>query len=144
VAEVEARYRKKRLDRGIKARADTIFAIASYRDILYLLLPRALPVILLLVLPLLFKGYWNKVIIYSCMIGLLALSWDFLASCGLFSLGQSLFFGLGAYVAGTLSYYFHWSPIFTIPIAVLGGGLLSAGLLCHGHSHDAFTLYEND
>ncbi|MGB7572217.1 MAG: branched-chain amino acid ABC transporter permease [Thermodesulfobacteriota bacterium] len=129
MAEVEARYRKKRLDRGIKARADTIFAIASYRDILYLLLPRALPVILLLVLPLLFKGYWNKVIIYSCMIGLLALSWDFLASCGLFSLGQSLFFGLGAYVAGTLSYYFHWSPIFTIPIAVLGGGLLSAGLL---------------
>ena len=129
MAEVEARYRKKRLDRGIKARADTIFAIASYRDILYLILPRALPVILLLVLPLLFKGYWNKVIIYSCMIGLLALSWDFLASCGLFSLGQSLFFGLGAYVAGTLSYYFHWSPIVTIPIAVLGGGLLSAGLL---------------
>jgi len=129
VAEVGARYRKKRLDRGIKARADTIFAIASYREILYLLLPRALPVILLLVLPLLLRGYWGKVLVYSCIVGLLALSWDFLASCGLFSLGQSLFFGIGAYVAGTLSYYFHWSPVLTLPIAFLGGGLISAVLL---------------
>ena len=129
MAEVGARYRKKRLDRGIKARADTLFAIASYTEILYLLLPRALPVMILLILPVVLTGYWGKVLIYACMFGLLALSWDFLACCGLFSLGQALFFGLGAYVAGTLSYYLHWTPILTMPIAILGGGLLSALLL---------------
>jgi branched-chain amino acid transport system permease protein len=41
VAEAEARYREKRLDRGIKVRADTIYAISSYREIFYLVLPRA-------------------------------------------------------------------------------------------------------
>ncbi len=129
MAETSPRYRKKRLDRGTKARADTIFAIASYREILYLLLPRALPVIVLLTLPLVLRGYWGKVLIYACMYGLLALSWDFLASCGLFSLGQALFFGFGAYIAGILSHHLHLSPIFTIPVAVLGGGMLSAVLL---------------
>ena len=129
LAALDARYRKKRLDRGIKARADTIYVISSYREILYLLLPRALPVATLLLLPLLLTGYWGKVLVYACMYGLLALSWDFLASCGLFSLGQALFFGFGAYVAGTLSYYLHWTPAFTLPIATVCGGLLSAALL---------------
>ena len=129
MAEVAVRYRTKRLDRGIKARVDTIFAIASFPDILYLLLPRALPVMALVILPIVLPGYWAKVLVYACMYGLLALSWDFLASCGLFSLGQALFFGLGAYVAGTLSYYLHWPPIFTIPVAVFGWGFLSAVLL---------------
>jgi branched-chain amino acid transport system permease protein len=126
---IEASYRKKRLDRGIKVRADTVFAISSYREIFYLLLPRLVPVIALLVLPLLLKGYWGKVLVFACMYGLLALSWDFLASCGLFSLGQALFFGFGAYVAGTLSYYLQWTPVITLPIAILGGGLLSTVLL---------------
>jgi branched-chain amino acid transport system permease protein len=129
VAEVEARYRKKRLDRGIKARADTIFAIASYREILYLVLPRALPVILLFSLPFILTGYWGKVLVYACVYGLLALSWDFLAACGLFSLGQAFFLGIGAYIAGALSYYFHWSPVITLPIATIGGGVISAALL---------------
>ena len=129
MAEVEAQYRKKRLDRGIKARADTIFAIASYKEILYLVLPRALPVILLLALPLVLTGYWGKVLVYACVYGLLALSWDFLASCGLFSLGQAFFLGIGAYIAGTLSYYFHWPPVITLPIATIGGGVISAALL---------------
>jgi len=129
VAEAGITYRKKRLDRGIKARAETIFAISSYREILYLLLPRVLPVIGLLVLPLVLKGYWGKVLIYACMYGLLALSWDFLSSCGLFSLGQALFFGAGAYLAGTLNYYLHLPPLITLPIASVGGGLLCALLL---------------
>jgi len=111
LAGIDATYRKKRLDRGIKVRSDSVFAISSYREILYLVLPRVVPVITLLVLPLILKGYWGKVLVFACMYGLLALSWDFLASCGLFSLGQSLFFGFGAYVAGTLSYYLHWPPV---------------------------------
>ncbi|TET92818.1 MAG: branched-chain amino acid ABC transporter permease [Desulfobacteraceae bacterium] len=129
MAGIDATYRKKRLDRGIKVRSDSVFAISSYREILYLVLPRVVPVITLLVLPLILKGYWGKVLVFACMYGLLALSWDFLASCGLFSLGQSLFFGFGAYVAGTLSYYLHLTPAIILPIATLGGGLLSAALL---------------
>jgi len=122
-------FRKKRLDRGIKARSDTIFAVASYKEILYLLSPRFLPVAILLLLPFFLGNYWNKVLVYACIYGLLALSWDFLAACGLFSLGQSLFFGFGAYIAGTLNFYFHFPPIITIPIATLGGGMLCAALL---------------
>ena len=129
MVEAEARYRKKRLDRGIKVRADTIFAIASYKEILYLILPRALPVFGLLILPFVLTDYWGKVLVYACVYGLLALSWDFLASCGLFSLGQAFFLGIGAYIAGALSYYFHWSPAITMPIATLGGGVLCAALL---------------
>ena len=124
-----ASVRKKRLDRGIKARADTIFAVASYGEILYLLLPRVIPVGLLLALPLILSGYWGKVLVYACMYGLLALSWDFLASCGLFSLGQALFFGIGAYIAGIMNHYFHLPPLITLPLATIGGGLISALLL---------------
>ena len=129
MAEAKIQYRRKRLDRGIKARTDTLFVIASLRDTLYLLLPRALPVIALLLFPLLVKGYWGKVLVFACMYGLLALSWDFMACCGLFSLGQALFFGMGAYIAGTLNYYFHVPPIITVPVATIGSGLLCAVLL---------------
>ena len=129
MAEAKIQYRRKRLDRGIKARTDTLFVIASLRDTLYLLLPRALPVIALLLFPLLVKGYWGKVLVFACMYGLLALSWDFMACCGLFSLGQALFFGMGAYIAGTLNYYFHVPPIITVPVATIGSGLLCAALL---------------
>jgi len=125
----EAKYRKKRLDRGIKARSDTIFAIASSREILYLLIPRALPVVGLLILPIFLRGYWGKVLVYACIYGLLAMSWDFLASCGLFSLGQALFFGAGAYIAGAMNYYLHLPPLITIPCATIGGGLICAALL---------------
>lgn len=129
MAEATGQYRRKRLERGIKARSDTIFVIASTRDTLYLLLPRVLPVIALLLLPLLLTGYWGKVLVFACMYGLLALSWDFMASCGLFSLGQALFFGMGSYIAGTLNYYFQIPPVITIPVATVGSGFLCAGLL---------------
>jgi branched-chain amino acid transport system permease protein len=92
-------------------------------------MPRALPVMALLILPLLLKGYWGKVLVYACMYGLLALSWDLMASCGLFSLGQALFFGMGAYLAGTLNHYLHVPPVFTVPAATIGGGLICAALL---------------
>jgi len=125
----EEKYRKKRLDRGIKARSDTLFAVASWKEILYLMMPRFLPVAVLLLLPLFLGNYWNKVLVYACIYGLLALSWDFLASCGLFSLGQSLFFGIGAYIAGGLNYYFHLPPLVTIPVATIAGGILCSALL---------------
>ena len=126
------RYRKERLDRGIKARCEDIFALSSWREILYLLLPRAVPVLGLLTFPLL-KGivglYWEKVLVITCAIGLLALSWDFMASVGLVSLGQALFFGAGAYIAGALNQAFGLSPLITIPMGTLGGALFCTLLL---------------
>jgi len=126
------RYRKERLDRGIKVRCEDIFALSSYRETLYLLLPRALPVVALLILPML-KGvvglYWEKVLIITCAIALLAISWDLLASVGLVSLGQALFFGAGAYLAGFFNRSFGWPPFLTIPFATLGGALCCTLLL---------------
>jgi branched-chain amino acid transport system permease protein len=126
----EIRYRRERIDRGIKARTDTIYFLSTFRDMLYLLLPRLLPVGFLLLFPFLLKGgYWEKVFFYSCIFALLALSWDFMASVGLVSLGQALFFGVGAYVSGGLNHYFKLPILLTIPIATLGGALLCTGLL---------------
>lgn len=126
------RYRRERLDRGIKARSEDIFALSSYREMLYLLLPRALPVILLLSLPLL-QGivglYWEKVLVITCAIALLALSWDLMASVGLVSLGQALFFGAGAYMTGFLNQSFGWSPLITIPLGTVGGALICTIIL---------------
>lgn len=124
------RYRRERIDRGIKARSDTIFSLASYRDMMYLLLPRALPIALLFCLPLLLGGsYWGKVLFYACIFALLALSWDFMASVGLVSLGQALFFGVGSYVAGGLNFYFKWPMYLTIPVATVVGALICTVLL---------------
>ncbi len=126
------KFRKERLDRGIKARCEDIFAVSSYREIFYLLFPRVLPVAILLILPLL-QGviglYWEKVLMITCMIALLALSWDLMASVGLISLGQALFFGTGAYIAGYLNYAFKLPPILTIPLGTLGGALFSTLML---------------
>lgn len=121
--------RRRRLDRGIKARTDTIYAIAAPADLAYVLAPRLLPAGLLLILPLLLPGYYGKVLVYACIYGLLALSWDLLASCGLFSLGQALFLGVGAYIAGSLNYYLGLPMLVTIPVATLLGGAICAALL---------------
>lgn len=125
----EAKLRKKRLDRGIKARTDTVFVIAAPWDIVYALAPRVVPVILLLLAPLLLSGYYAKVMVHACVVGILAISFDLLACCGLFSLGQSLFFGVGAYLAGVLDRYLHLPVWLTIPLATVGGGALCAALL---------------
>jgi branched-chain amino acid transport system permease protein len=127
-----ASYRKERLDRGIKARCEDIFALASNWDIAYLIAPRAFLVLLVLVFPLLkdlVGMYWEKVFIITCVISLLALSWDLLASVGLISLGQALFFGVGAYLTGYLSSTLKWSPLLTIPIGTIGGAILCAIIL---------------
>jgi len=126
------KFRKERLDRGIKARCEDIFALSSYREILYLMFPRVLPVLVLLILPLL-QGviglYWEKVLMNTCIMALLALSWDLMASVGLISLGQALFFGAGAYITGFLNYTFKLPPILTIPLGTLGGAFFCTLLL---------------
>lgn len=123
------KYRKERLDRGIKARSDTIYSLTSYREALYLLFPRASFVVGILLLPLILDEYWTKVVVITCVVGILALSWDFIASAGMFSLGQALFFGMGGYMAGILNHYYGVPPIITIPVSTLCGGALSVCLL---------------
>jgi len=121
--------RKERLDRGIKVRSQDIFALSSWREMIYLLLPRVLPFILVLCVILFSTPYWRKVLVSTAMFGVLAISWDFLVSTGLVSLGQALFFGIGAYIAGGLNHYFGLPYWATIPIATLAGGCLSTLLL---------------
>ncbi len=121
--------RKERLDRGIKVRAGDIYALSSWREMAYLLLPRVLPVVLLVALTFVVPPYWRRVITQTCMWGLLAMSWDLLASSGMVSLGQALFFGVGAYIAGTLNHYLGLPPWLSIPVATLAGGAICTLLL---------------
>jgi branched-chain amino acid transport system permease protein len=96
---------------------------------LYLSAPRLLPVVGLLVLSLALSVYWQRVLLSVSVFALLAISWDILAQSGMISLGQALFFGTGAYLAGIMNHYWGWPPIVTIPLATIFGGLLSTVLL---------------
>jgi branched-chain amino acid transport system permease protein len=125
-------FRKERLDRGIKARSADIYALASWRELAYLLAPRMLLIGGVLAFPLLrglVDAYWLRVMLMACTIALLALSWDLMASVGLVSLGQAMFFGIGGYITGYLSSTLKWPPFITIPIATVAGALLCATLL---------------
>ena len=102
--------RKERIDRGVKARSADIFALTSYREMLYLLIPGAIPVVGLLCFTPILSDYWREVMISTAIYALLAMSWDMLMCAGLLSLGQSLFFGIGSYLAGSLN---HAYPIDT-------------------------------
>ncbi|MGD9031216.1 MAG: branched-chain amino acid ABC transporter permease [Desulfobacteraceae bacterium] len=120
----DLKQRKKRLDRGIKVRSGDIFVLTSWREMLYVLVPRVLPMLFILFFILVATPYWKRVLVSMAMTGILALSWDLLVSTGLVSLGQALFFGMGAYVAGTLNHAWGWPYWATIPIATVGGGLI--------------------
>jgi branched-chain amino acid transport system permease protein len=126
-------FRKERIDRGIYARSADIFAISSIREMLYLLLPRIIPVLVLLSLPLIFElsgnSYWAKVVIVLAISGIMAMSWDLLRMAGMFSLGQAMFFGIGSYIAAALSHYYHLPIYLTIPAGTLGGAILGTVLL---------------
>ncbi len=116
--------RKERIDRGIKARSEDVFALTSWREMLYLSAPRLIPLLGILVLPLFLGVYWQKVLLSVAVFALLAISWDILAQSGMISLGQALFFGMGSYSTGVLNQYWGWPPIVTIPIATVLGGII--------------------
>lgn len=96
---------------------------------LYLAFPRLLPILGFIVLPLVLGVYWQKVLISVAVFALLAISWDILAQSGMVSLGQALFFGMGAYASGVLNHAFDLSPFITIPAGTLLGGLICTLLL---------------
>jgi branched-chain amino acid transport system permease protein len=116
--------RKERIDRGIKVRSSDIFALSSWREMFYLCAPRLLPIVGLLLLSIVLTHYWQRVLLSVSVFALLAISWDILAQSGMVSLGQALFFGTGAYLAGNMNHYFGWPPYVTIPLATIFGGFL--------------------
>jgi branched-chain amino acid transport system permease protein len=116
--------RKERIDRGIKVRSSDIFALSSWREMFYLCAPRLLPILGLLLLSIVLTHYWQRVLLSVSVFALLAISWDILAQSGMVSLGQALFFGTGAYLAGNMNHYFGWPPYVTLPLATIFGGLL--------------------
>jgi branched-chain amino acid transport system permease protein len=123
--------RKERIDRGIKVRTGGIYAISSWKEISYLLIPRMLLIVGLLVLPLAVSNvYWQRVISIVGIYALLALSFDFLTHfVGLVSLGGAFFVGVGGYTAALLNTKLGLSPLLTIPLATLGGALFCTLLL---------------
>jgi branched-chain amino acid transport system permease protein len=126
-----AERRRERLDRGIKVRSDGIYALLSWRELGYLILPRLVLIVGLLLLPFVMPSlYWERVISNVCLYVLLALSFDFLAHyVGLVSLGGALFIGTGAYIAALLNKHLGLSIILTIPIASVAGAAICTLLL---------------
>jgi branched-chain amino acid transport system permease protein len=124
--------RKERIDRGIKIRSDSIYAMMSYRELSYLTLPRLILIVGMLMIPLVVPSmYWQRVFTISCIYALLAISFDFLAHyVGLVSLGAAFFVGTGGYLAAIANTSLGLSPWLTVPLATLvGGGLCTLLLL---------------
>jgi branched-chain amino acid transport system permease protein len=118
--------RKKRLDRGIKVRTEGLYALSSWRELAYLLIPRAVLIVGVLLLPLVLSPYWQRVLCQVGIYALLALSFDFLAHyVGMVCLGGAFFIGVGGYIAGTLNGYGALSPLLTIPTATVAGAVIS-------------------
>jgi len=127
---VDETRRKKRFDRSIKVRTEGLYAINSWVEMLYLILPRAVFIIGLFTLPLFLDMYWQKVICSAGTYALLALSFDLLAEyVGLVCLGGAFFIGSGGYISGLLNAYFGWSALLCIPIATISGAILSTIVL---------------
>lgn len=123
--------RKERIDRGIKVRSEGLYALMSSRELAYLILPRLVLIVGLLVLPLVLPGmYWQRVLSIACIYALLAVSFDFLAHyVGLVSLGGAFFVGTGGYLAAIMNTSFGFSPLLTVPLATVFGGALCTLLL---------------
>lgn len=123
--------RKERIDRGIKVRTEGIYAVSSWQEVAYLVLPRLILIVGLLLLPLLMPSlYWKRVISIVCIYTLLAIGFDFLAHfVGLVSLGGAFFIGTGGYIAAILNKSLGLPPFLTIPMATLGGASFCTLLL---------------
>lgn len=123
--------RKERIDRPIKAQTDDIYALNSFKNMIYVAIPRLLPILVLLILPLIMPNiYLQRIVSIICVYALLAIGFDFLLhSVGLVSLGGALFFGLGAYTAGALNYYYKLPPEVTIPMGTVLGAAMAVILL---------------
>jgi branched-chain amino acid transport system permease protein len=123
--------RKERIDRGIKVRTAGLYALMSWRELSYLILPRLILIVGLLGLPMMIPGmYWKRVISIVCIYALLALAFDFLAHfVGLVSLGGAFFVGTGGYLSAVLNTQLGFSPLICVLGATLLGGAVCTLLL---------------
>ncbi len=123
--------RKERIDRGIKVRSDGLYALMSWRELAYLIIPRMVLIGGMLLLPIVLPGmYWPRVITITCIYALLALSFDFLAHyVGLVCLGGAFFVGIGGYLAAILNTSFGLPPVLTVPLATVLGAVVCTLLL---------------
>ena len=123
--------RLERIDRPIKVLTEDIYALGSLKTMFYVAAPRLLPALVVLLIPVLAPGdYFQRVATLAAIYGLLALSWDFIAlSTGLVSLGQALFFGVGAYLAGLLNLQLGLHPLLTLLLATIIGATICTALL---------------
>jgi branched-chain amino acid transport system permease protein len=125
--------RKERIDRGLKVRTEGIYAISSFEEILYLIGPRLLLIVGVLLLPLVLElaPYWKRVVNIMCVYAILALSFDFLANyVGLVCLGGALFIEVGGYLAAIFNVYLSLPFYLSIPLAtVFGAGLCTVLIL---------------
>jgi branched-chain amino acid transport system permease protein len=129
---MEPARRRERVDRGIKVRSESIYVLASAREIAYLAAPRALLIGGLLALPLLLAPwpYWSRVALSAAVVALLGISFDFLANkVGLVCLGGAFFYGVGGYTAALLNTALGLPPALSIPLAtVIGAGVCTLAL----------------
>lgn len=128
---MEIRRRKERIDRGIKVRTESIYAVSSWEEAAYLLVPRAFLIVGLLLLPIVVQNpYWHRVMAVVGVYGLLAIGFDFLAHfVGLVSLGGALAIGVGGYCSALVNKALGLPPVLAIPTAGLLGGALCTVLL---------------
>ncbi len=124
--------RRERVDRGIKVRSESIYALSSLAEISYLAAPRVLLVGGLLVLPLALSPwpYWGRIAISACLVALLGVSFDFLANhVGLVCLGGAFFYGVGGYGAALLNQELGLPAGLSIPLAAVAGAVLCTVLI---------------
>ena len=68
------------------------------------------------------QPYVLRILIFTCIYAIFAVSWDLLAGyAGQTSLGHSLFFGISAYTAALLNLNFGIKPWLTIPCGAIAG-----------------------
>jgi branched-chain amino acid transport system permease protein len=123
--------RKERIDRPIKVLSEDIYALESVSRMIYVAAPSVLPALALLLLPLFTSSlYMQRVLILTAIYALLALSWDFIAvATGLVSLGQALFFGVGAYLAAILNLHLGLPPMVTLAVSTFAGAAIATALV---------------
>lgn len=123
--------RKERIDRPIKVLSEDIYALESFSRLAYVAAPGVVPVLVLLVLPLVVPSlYMQRVLILTAVYALLALSWDFIAvATGMVSLGQALFFGVGAYLTAILNLYFGLPPWLALLLSTFAGAAIATAFV---------------
>lgn len=127
MSEMQQPRRRERIDRGIKVRSESIYALNSLEEAAYLLAPRLLLICSFLCMPLLLTPwpYWGRVGLSICILALLSISFDFLANyVGLVSLGGAFFYGVGGYISAILNTELGLPPTAAVLTAAILGALV--------------------